>query len=152
MNRLHTRASRAALVGVAGGLVGPAGAAAGAGAPPGGAPSPRTGAGALCSWPFRRDTTSQRSAVSVGGVVAQRSSWIASIGGRAYAHHDDWSFLAGLEQYSAEYNFYGIGNAAGNADQAELVRQQGHADMADVLRRVYGHLYVGPQYRYDNTK
>ncbi|HEX4681079.1 MAG TPA: BamA/TamA family outer membrane protein [Gemmatimonadaceae bacterium] len=110
------------------------------------------GAGVVAAWRFRLDSTSQRSAVGVGGIVAQRESWIASIGGRAYAHHDDWIFLAGVEQYSAEYNFYGVGDAAGNTDQAELVRQQGNADMVGVLRRVYGHLYLGPQYRFDDTK
>src|SRR6185312_7638372 len=46
------------------------------------------GAGAVGAWHFRLDSASHESAVGVGGLVAQRSSWLASVGSRAWAYHD----------------------------------------------------------------
>ncbi|HXT14797.1 MAG TPA: BamA/TamA family outer membrane protein [Gemmatimonadaceae bacterium] len=109
------------------------------------------GGGGAAAMVFRMDSGSPRSAIGVGGLLAERSSWMVSLGGRAYFQRGDWNTSFGIAQYNVDYRFFGIGNDAGNRDHSVILRQDGNADVIEGLHRVVGPLFAGLRYRIDGV-
>jgi len=109
------------------------------------------GGGAVPAYVFRMDSASPRSAVAVGGLLAERSSWLVSVGGRLDFQRDNWHTLFGYARYDVHYPFFGVGNAAGDANQSVILQQDGNAGMIEGLHRVVGPLYLGVRYRFDDV-
>ena len=120
-----------------------------------------TGVGALRSGPtfgpavgaalareFHADSVSTMSSFGSGGIIAVNGSWIVGAAARLHLDHDRWRVASGVEGYSVNYDFFGIGNAAGDADQSVDLTQAGAAFLTEGLYRVVNRLYVGPRYRY----
>src|SRR5438045_2227043 len=109
------------------------------------------GGGAVVATVFRVDSMSRRSGIGVGGLMAARSSWTVGSGGRIGLQDGDWRTLCGVPQHDMRYRFFGVGNAAGDANQSVIVRQEGNSGVIEGLHRVVGALYAGLRYRIDDV-
>ena len=105
-----------------------------------------TGFGGVGAVLFRLDSASHASSVGIGGVYSTRHSWLFAAASRAMFRSNRWTAAAGLELFDLNYDFFGVGVVAARADESVPVEQRGDAEVAEVLRRVYDRLYVGPRY------
>jgi surface antigen Omp85-like protein len=109
-----------------------------------------TGAGAVGAVIFHMDSISRPSAVGAGGVYSTSGSWMLAVGGRVHFQDGAWRALAGLAVYDVHYDFFGVGSAAGDANNSVPIKQRGNADVLELLHRVVNPLYAGLRYRYNN--
>ena len=111
------------------------------------------GPGAVIAYVPKRDTADvPLQAVGVGGFFASSSNWVVGAGGIARFSDDTWRLLTGIEWYNLRYDFFGIGNAAGNRNLSQRVKHDGTEAMLGVDALVAPHWWVGPRARYLNLR
>jgi outer membrane protein assembly factor BamA len=111
------------------------------------APATGFGGGVGFAALFPSDSGVFPSAVGIGGVYSTNNSWAYGLGGRVYAAGDLARFAGGAAGYGLRYDFFGVGNEAGDDGDELRVIQRGNAEMFEATVRVRPSLYVGPRYR-----
>ncbi len=101
---------------------------------------------------FKADPESQPSVVGGGVGYYSSETWFAGAGGAYNFAGDRWRITGGAAYLDARYDFYGIGNDAGDNGIVFPIRQTGTAVFAKVLRRVGSSWYVGAGYRYFDSQ
>jgi hypothetical protein len=117
------------------------------------------GAGVALEYKYRLDpksTLSSSSATAVGGFITSNRSWGAGAYQTLFLHDDRWRMRFAGSYSEILYNYYGIGTAAGEAGGhagiSELTFQRGVGSLGEILFRLGEMWYLGPQYRFLETK
>jgi outer membrane protein assembly factor BamA len=101
---------------------------------------------------FKADEESQTSVLGAGAAYYTSDTWFVGAGGQYNFGQDRWRITGGLGYLEANYDFYGIGNDAGDRGIAFPINQTGSAAFATVLRNFGRGWYLGAGYRYlDST-
>ena len=111
-------------------------------------PAIGTGLEVIGAYFFKADPKSQPSAVGLGAAYYSSDTWYAGGGAGLSLDEDRWKLIFGAGYVSANYDFYGIGNEAGERDIAAPIKQTGAAVIVRALRLVADHFYAGVGYRY----
>ncbi len=106
-------------------------------------PSIGFGLGGVAAWLFTPDSLTPASAVGVGGGFASSRSWGLGAAGHMHLAEDAWRGDAQALFSRQRYNFFGAGNAAGNAGQWIPIDQDDDGGQLELARRVLPHFYVG---------
>jgi hypothetical protein len=93
---------------------------------------------------FDPDTTLKPSTGAVTGFYTENQSWGLVAIEMARLHHDQWRLRGMLGHMSLRYDFYGIGEAAGEDGRSVPLKQELDLGVGSFLRRVAPGLYVGP--------
>jgi hypothetical protein len=93
---------------------------------------------------FDPDTTLKPSTGAVAGFYTENHSWGLMAMEMARLHHDDWRVRGMLAHMSLRYDFYGIGEAAGEAGLSIPLQQELDMGSVSVVRRIMPGLYLGP--------
>ncbi len=97
-------------------------------------------------FPFsKNDKISPPSVVGGVGLIASGGSRLLAVGGQLYLKQDTYEITAGLGGGHLDYNFYGTGNAAGDAGRKLAIKQSGEVFFGEVLRRVKWKFFLGPR-------
>jgi surface antigen Omp85-like protein len=108
-------------------------------------PTIGTGFGGVAAYLFRLDS-SRSSSIGVGGIYSTTQSWLFAFAGRVPFNGSRRVALGGIEFFDVNYDFFGVGTAAGRADQSIPIAQNGDAEMVEFLGRLPGRVYLGPRY------
>jgi outer membrane protein assembly factor BamA len=108
-------------------------------------PTIGTGLGGVAAYIFRMDS-SRASSIGVGGMYSNTQSWLFAFGIHVPFHASRRVGVGGVEFFDVNYDFFGVGTAAGRADQSVPISQNGDAEMAAFLGRLPGGVYLGPRY------
>ena len=101
---------------------------------------------------FQTDSGSPHSDVGIGAFISTNASWGVGAGAATHFDNDTWRPAAGYAYYDLHYDFFGVGNSAGDRDQSIPVIQKGSAAIVQALYRVQRPIYFGARYywaRYD---
>jgi hypothetical protein len=93
---------------------------------------------------FDPDTTLKPSTGAIAGFYTENHSWGLMAMEMARLHHDDWRLRGIYGHMSLRYDFYGIGEAAGEAGLSIPLQQVLDMGYASVVRRIAPGLYAGP--------
>ena len=97
------------------------------------------------------DETIRPSTFGLGAFYTSSDSWGVGLGARMYIQKDRYRPLGGLGMAQLNYDFYGIGDDAGNDNRSILIEQRVEFALFEFLFRVRKHLYIGPRYRWLNS-
>lgn len=114
-------------------------------------PSIGNGGGAAVLYARRLDDGSPPSSFSVGGFATGRGSWAAGFVSRLYLDDDRYRILGVVGTGKFNYNFFGIGSAAGEAGISIPLSQRTRAFVIEPKMRVWRRWYVGPRYHLINN-
>ena len=101
---------------------------------------------------FDDDTTVKPSTGAVGAFYTENHSWGVMAVEMARLGGDAWRLRGGVSHMELRYDFYGIGEDAGDAGQSIGVEQTMNFAMGSALRRVARGLYLGPAAIWINTR
>ncbi|HVY08227.1 MAG TPA: hypothetical protein VHB46_19785, partial [Burkholderiales bacterium] len=104
---------------------------------------------ALHLFPF--GGASQPSLIGAGAAITSNGTWVAGGGTKLRLDEDRWRLTAGGGVGSLHYDFFGIGEDAGNKDQSIPLVTRTVAAVGSLLRRVGEGLYAGGGLRYAGT-
>jgi Omp85 superfamily domain len=90
-----------------------------------------------------RDKTSPPSVIGGAGLVTDNGSRAFALAGNFYFREDCYHATAVYARGNLNYNLYGIGTAAGNADLKLPLQQTGQLFFAEFLRRVGWRFFLG---------
>ena len=112
--------------------------------------SPAIGTGAVIAgafiFPFRKsDTASPPSVIGGAVLITDNGSRALGLGGDIYFKQNTYHVTALYVRGNLNYDFFGVGTAAGDAGQKLPLKQTGYAFLGDVLYRVGGRFFVGPR-------
>jgi hypothetical protein len=97
-------------------------------------------------FPFsKNDKVSPPSVVGGLGLFTSGGSRLLALGGELYLKEDTYEITAGLGDGHLNYNFYGTGNAAGDAGRRLAIKQNGEIFFGEVLRRLKWKFFLGPR-------
>lgn len=88
----------------------------------------------------------------VAGAYTENRSWGALGFHKMNLEQDTWRLLGGAGYASFNYDFFGIGTDAGDAGASIPLNQRSWGGVAEAMRRVWPHLYVGLRYTFMNTR
>jgi hypothetical protein len=92
------------------------------------------------------DQASPPSVIGGAGLVTNNGSRAFALAGNFYFKNDRYHAVAEYVHGNLNYNLYGIGIAAGNADLKLPLTQTGQLFFAEFLRRVGWKFFLGPRY------
>jgi Omp85 superfamily domain len=92
---------------------------------------------------FDPDTTLKPSTGIVGGFYTENKSWGWMVGEMARLSHDRWRLRGLVSHVDVRYDFFGIGEDAGQAGQSIALEQKMDFAVGSALRRVREGLYLG---------
>jgi outer membrane protein assembly factor BamA len=95
----------------------------------------------------KKDTVSNKSVFGAGGFYTDTNSWGALAGGRMFIDENRFRVDGGVGYFELNYDFYGIGNEAGDRNRSIPIEQKGPGVALGFLIRVKGDWYLGPRYR-----
>ena len=101
---------------------------------------------------FQMDPKSQPSVLGAGAGYYSSETWFVGAGGSVNFSEDRWRVSGGVAYLDAKYDFYGIGNDAGDNGFRIPLRQTGTAASIKLLRHVGANWYVGGGYRYFDSQ
>jgi outer membrane protein assembly factor BamA len=101
---------------------------------------------------FKADEESQTSVLGAGAAYYTSDTWFVGAGGAYNFARDRWRITGGVGYLEANYDFYGIGDEAGDRGIAFPINQTGTAAFAKVLRHVGASWYAGVGYRYLDSR
>jgi hypothetical protein len=112
--------------------------------------SPALGSGVIpvvgYIFPFsKNDKISPPSDVGGAGLFTNGGSRLGGLGGELYVKENTYQIRAGFGDGHLDYNFYGTGNAAGNAGRRLALKQNGHIFFGEALRRLKWKFFFGPR-------
>ena len=93
---------------------------------------------------FDADTTLKPSTGAVAGFASENGSWGVMAMEMARLAHDTWRARVLVSHVDVRYDFYGIGNEAGEAGLSVPLDQSINFAAGTLLRRAYRELYLGP--------
>lgn len=93
-----------------------------------------------------RDKTSPPSVIGGAGLVTDNGSRAFALAGNFYFSEDCYNVTAVYSRGNLNYNLYGIGTAAGNADLKLPLQQTGQLFFGELLRRVGWRFFLGPRF------
>ena len=97
-------------------------------------------------FPFsKNDKVSPPSVVGGVGLFASGGSRLLALGGELYLKEDTYEITAGVGDGHLDYDFYGTGNAAGDAGRKLAIKQSGEIFFGEVLRRLKWKFFLGPR-------
>lgn len=113
--------------------------------------SPAIGSGvvpiAAYIFPFsRNDKVSPPSTIGGGGLITNNGTRAWAVGGQLFLKENTYEVTAGYGRGNLDYNLYGIGIPAGNADLKLPLEQTGHVFFVEALRRIGWKIFVGPRF------
>jgi surface antigen Omp85-like protein len=101
---------------------------------------------------FDPDTTLKPSTGAGGGFYTENGSWGVMALEMARLQGDAWRVRGMLSHMSVRYDFFGIGEDAGDAAQSIGLEQEIDLGVASALRRTVPGLYLGPSLLYMRTR
>jgi Omp85 superfamily domain len=96
------------------------------------------------------DKVSPPSSIMAMGYGAENGSWLAGGGGRFFLKEDEYRLSGGVFTGRINYDYAGVGTAAGESGQTVPIKQNMTAVIAEPLVQIAPHLYLGPRYLYAN--
>jgi hypothetical protein len=93
-----------------------------------------------------RDKTSPPSVIGGAGLITNNGSRSFALAGNFYFKEDCYNATAVCARGNLNYNLYGIGIAAGNADLKLPLQQTGQLFFGEFLRRVGWRFFLGPRF------
>jgi hypothetical protein len=93
---------------------------------------------------FDPDTTIKPSTAMAGGFATENGSWGLMAIEDARLAHDRWRLRGMLAHMEIRYDYFGIGEDAGEAGKSVGIQQNMNLAMATALRRLAKNFYVGP--------
>jgi outer membrane protein assembly factor BamA len=100
----------------------------------------------------KKDEVSPKSIFGGGGFYTNTGSWGAAVGGKLFISEDRFRVDGGLGYFNLNYDFFGIGNEAGDRGLSVPIEQKGPGGVVGQLTRIVGKWYLGPRYRYYSVK
>jgi hypothetical protein len=98
-------------------------------------------------FPFsKNDKVSPPSTIGGAGLITNNGTRAWAIAGQLFLKEDTYEITAGYGRGNLNYNLYGIGIPAGNADLKLPLTQTGHVFLAEVVRRIAWRFFVGPRF------
>lgn len=98
-------------------------------------------------FPFsKNDNVSPPSTIGVGGLVSNNGTRGFGLGAQLFLKQDTYEVTAGYARGNFDYNLYGIGILAGNADLKLPLKQTGQFFSGEVLRRIAWKVFAGPRF------
>lgn len=98
-------------------------------------------------FPFsKNDKVSPPSTIGASGLLTNNGTRAWAFGGQLFLKEDTYEVTAGYGRGNLNYNLYGIGIPAGNADLKLPLTQTGHILFAEVDRRIAWRIFVGPRF------
>ena len=92
--------------------------------------------------------SSPPSTFGAGGVGTGTGSWILGLGARLHLQDDKYRITVAGGGGQINYNYFGIGTAAGAAGKSIPLAQRSSAILIEPKIRVYRRWYVGPRYHW----
>jgi hypothetical protein len=119
--------------------------------------NPTMGAGlaGVLGYLFRVDAEDEEtpaSMVGLGAFYSENDSWGVGLGYKFHLEHDTWRVLVGGAEAQVNYDFFGIGNNAGDANRSIPIEQEVTGGTLEILRRVSEHTYFGGRALYGTTE
>lgn len=105
---------------------------------------------ALQLFPF--GGSSQPSLIGAGAAMTSNGTWVAGAGTQLRFKEDLWRVTFGAGVADVHYDFYGIGEAAGDLGESVPVATRTNAVFGSVLRRIGHGFYAGAGLRYAGTE
>jgi len=98
-------------------------------------------------FPFsKNDKISPPSTIGGAGLITNNGTRAFALGGQLFLKEDTYEITAGYGRGNLNYNLYGIGLKAGNAGVKLPLEQTGHIVFAEVVRRTFWKIFVGPRF------
>ncbi len=98
-------------------------------------------------FPFsKNDKVSPPSTIGGSGLITNNGTRAWAFGGQLFLKEDTYEVTAGYGRGNLNYNLYGIGIPAGNADLKLPLTQTGQIFFAEGLRRIWWEFFVGPRF------
>ena len=94
----------------------------------------------------KSDAVSPPSLTAAGGFRTDNGSWGLAVVQKMHLREDRYRVQVGYGYGSLTYNFYGIGNQAGDKGLSIAINQNGHFFLAEGLRRVWEKWFAGVRY------
>jgi len=113
-------------------------------------PTIGTGLGLLIGYTTKlnqKDDVSPPSIFGIAGMYTDSESWAAGLGGKFFMLEDFLRFQFGAAYFDLSYDFYGIGEGAGDDGRSIPLTQRGTLGSVEFLFRSWRKLYVGPRAR-----
>ena len=113
--------------------------------------SPAIGAGLIpfvgYIFPFgKNDKISPPSTIGAAGLITNNGSSGFAVGGQLFMKENTYQVTAGFAHGNLDYNFYGIGTAAGNSSLKIPLDQTGKVFFGEGLRRIKWQFFMGPRF------
>src|SRR5580698_4054459 len=103
------------------------------------------GAGVLYTMRLAEHDASPPSSFGLAGFGTGSGSWGLGLGGRFYLKNDRYRILAGGGGGEFNYNFFGVGSAAGASGISIPLSQRSRAFLVEPKMRVFARWYLGPR-------
>jgi outer membrane protein assembly factor BamA len=87
----------------------------------------------------------------IAGSYSENGTWAAAAFHKMNLRNDTWRMLMAAGYANVNYDFYGVGNAAGDANQSIPLNQQVTGALVEVLRETFTDWYVGLRLLYGRT-
>ncbi len=98
------------------------------------------------------DPLSPPSTVGLGGLYSNNGSKAAGVGARTYFNEDRFRVAGGLGAYDVKYDFFGIGNEAGDRGFSVPIRQRGAGLQLEYLQLWRDDTYFGARYTFTEAR
>ena len=115
-------------------------------------PTIGTGLGVASALLYQIDEKSPSSYTGIGGFYADSGSWGLGIGQNTYLLEDALRINALAGYGEVNYDFFGVGNRAGDKGFAIPIEQAGYFLIPEIFYRVWDRLYLGIRFRYIELK
>jgi outer membrane protein assembly factor BamA len=96
----------------------------------------------------KKDEVSPKSIFGGGGFYTDNGSWAGALGGKLFISEDRFRVDGGFGYFDVNYDFFGVGNEAGDRGISVPIEQKGPGAAVGQLTRISGKWYLGPRYRY----
>ena len=112
--------------------------------------SPAIGTGVVLAggyiFPFRKaDTVSPPSVVGGAALFTNNGSRALALAGEFYLKQNTYHITSMYVRGNLNYDFYGVGSAAGNEGKKLPLKQTGQVFLGELLYRIGGKFFVGPR-------
>jgi Omp85 superfamily domain len=110
------------------------------------------GLGVVYAVPIGNGSEETPSIFGIGGFVTERGSWGAAFGAKLHLQDDRYRITVGAGGGRFNYNFFGIGSAAGSNGVSIPLSQLSKALLIEPKIRFFDVWYVGPRYHVISNK
>ena len=87
----------------------------------------------------------------IAGSYSENGTWAGAAFHKMNLQNDTWRILTGAGYADVNYDFFGVGSAAGDTNQSIPLNQQVAGALVEVLRETFTHWYVGLRLLYGRT-